>query len=176
VGKVPDLRHRADEFPGSHVSNVMRKFTFPLARVIDWRQTQLRIEESSLARLHAELRGIETCLAEMRAAREQSENAILTAGSVTGAELRDFDAFKKASKVEFEKLTKAAADSRKRIATQIEVLSRKRRDLRLLENLRHRKLDAWRADLEREIDNEATELYLASIASRGWIDQSQRRK
>jgi hypothetical protein len=93
-----------------------------------------------------------------------------------GTELRDLDAFKKASKAEFEKLTKAAVDSRKRIATQIEVLSRKRRDFRLLENLRARKLGAWRADLEREIDNEAAELYLASVASRGWIDQSQRRK
>jgi flagellar biosynthesis chaperone FliJ len=154
----------------------MRKFAFPLARVMDWRQTQVRIEEAALERLHAELRGVEGGLAELRLSIEHSENAILTAGSVMGAELRDLDTFKKASKAEFEKLTKAAADSRKRIATQIEVVSRKRRDLRLLENLRQRKLDTWRADLEREIDNEATELYLVSIASRGRIDQSQRRK
>jgi hypothetical protein len=143
---------------------------------MDWRQTQVRIEEAALERLHAELRGIEACLAELCLSREQSEKAILTAASVMGTELRDLDAFKKASKAEFEKLTKAAVDSRKRIATQIEVLSRKRRDFRLLENLRARKLGAWRADLEREIDNEAAELYLASVASRGWIDQSQRRK
>ena len=138
---------------------------------MDWRRTQVRIEEAALDRLHVELRGIEACLAEMRLSKEQSENAILTAASVMGAELRDLDVFKTASKAEFEKLTKAAADSRTRIAAQIEVLSRKRRDLRLLENLRHSKLDAWRADLEREIDNEAAELYLVSIASRGRIDQ-----
>jgi flagellar export protein FliJ len=154
----------------------MRKFAFPLARVMDWRQTQVQLEVAALERLYAELRGVEASLAEIRLAIEQSENAILTAGSVMGSELRDLDAFKKASKAEFEKLTKAAADCRKRIATQIEVLSRKRRDFRLLENLRERKLDAWRADLEREIDKEATELYLASIASRGRIDQSERRK
>lgn len=154
----------------------MKKFAFPLERVMDWRQTQVRIEGVKLERLHAELRGIEASLEEMRYNREQSAKAILSAASVLGAELINLDAFRKASNVELEKLTKAEAESRKRIAAQIEVLSRKRRDLRLLENLRQRKLEVWRADLDREIDNEATELYLASIASRGWIDRGQRTK
>jgi len=64
--------------------------------------------------------------------------------------------------VECAKLGVASAESRKRIALQLQVVIRKRRDVLLLENLHRRKLDAWKIDLDREIDREAAELYLSS--------------
>jgi flagellar export protein FliJ len=146
--------------PGS-----MRKFAFRLAQVMDWRKTQVQIEETALEILHAELRGLETRLAETRAAREQAAKAPPQGTSVTGAELAALDRFRKAAAVECVKLAAAVEESRRRIAAQLQVLIRKRRDFRLLENLRKAKLDAWKADLGREIDREAAELHLGSFAS-----------
>jgi flagellar export protein FliJ len=145
----------------------MKKFAFPLARVMEWRETQVRIEETALEILQAELHGLETRLTETRAAREHAVKAPPVGGFVTGAELGAFDRFRKAAAVECVKLAEAAAESRQRTAAQLQVVIRKRRDLRLLEKLRQRKLDAWKADLEREIDREASELHLAARESAG---------
>jgi flagellar export protein FliJ len=145
-----------------HEPGVMKNFAFPLARVMDWRRTQVRIEETALEILQVELHGIETRLAETRAARAQAVKTPPVGGSVTGAELSALDRFRKAAAVECVKLAEVAAESRRRIASQLQVVIRKRRDLRLLEKLRQHKLDAWKADLEREIDREAAELHLVS--------------
>jgi hypothetical protein len=51
----------------------MRKFRFPLDRVMDWRRTQARIEEAKLEQLHGEVRGIEARQAELNGQRTQSE-------------------------------------------------------------------------------------------------------
>jgi flagellar biosynthesis chaperone FliJ len=143
----------------------MKTFAFPLSRVMDWRQTQVQIETATLERLHAELRGLETRITETRAAAEQSEKALLAAESIMGEDLFALDRFKKAAVVECAKLARAAAESRQRISAQLDVVIRKRQDFRLLEKLRQRKLEAWKADLGREIDREAGELYLARLAA-----------
>jgi flagellar export protein FliJ len=144
----------------------MKKFAFPLARVMEWREAQVRIAESALEILQAELRGLETRLAETREARQQAVKAPPVGDSMTGAELAALDRFRKAAAVDCVKLADAVSQSRQRISAQLQVVIRKRRDLRLLEMLRQRKLDSWKADLEREIDSEAAELHLARLGRR----------
>jgi flagellar export protein FliJ len=139
----------------------MHKFNFPLARVLDWRRTQLQVEETTLEHLHAGLRALETRLQEVLLEREQAGRLILAAGSATGAELAELDSFKQASAVECTKLAASAAAARQRIAAQLPIVIWKRRDVKLLDLLRTRKLETWTAGLAREIDREAAELYLA---------------
>ena len=143
----------------------MKKFEFPLARVLDWRRTQVQIQEGKLERLYAELRAIETSLQHMQREREQSGQALLVGGSVMGAELAALDTFKKAAAVECAKLADQAAASRKRIGAQLQVVIQKRRDVKLLDHLRARKLEAWNTELARDIDREASELHLAKFAA-----------
>ncbi len=139
----------------------MQRFTFPLARVLDWRRTQVQVEESKLQRLHAERHGMEARLHEIRSTREQAAREMVAAGSATGGELAALDNFRRASAVECAKLAESAAAAHKRIAAQLQIVIQKRRDLKLLELLHSRKLDTWNADLAREIDQEASELHLA---------------
>ena len=87
----------------------MKKFTFPLGRVLDWRRTQLRVEETRIERMYAELRDIETRLQELLALRAQSARALIARGSTTGAELAALDSFRKASAAECAKLAESAA-------------------------------------------------------------------
>jgi flagellar export protein FliJ len=139
----------------------MQKFIFPLARVLDWRRTQVRVEQSTLERLYAELHRIEARLRETHSTIQQAGRELIAAGSATGLELNALDHFRKASAIECAKLADSAAASRQRIAAQLQIVIQKRHDVKLLEHLLTRKLDAWNAEFAREIDNEASELHLA---------------
>jgi flagellar export protein FliJ len=147
----------------------MKKFAFPLSRVLDWRRTQLQIEETTLERFYVELRALETRLREARLEREESGRWLLAGGSVTGAELAALDRFKTASMMECARLAGSAAATRPRIAAQLQIVIQKRRDVKLLELLRARKLATWNLDLDRDIDREAAELHLAKFKRAGQI-------
>ena len=138
----------------------MKTFTFPLARVLDWRRTQVQLEETKLGHLHVQLRAIEARWEETRRVQEESLRALSRAGSVTGAELSAFDDFRKASAIECQKLSESAAAIRRLIAEQMQIVIRKRRDAKLLEHLRGQRYEAWTKEYERETDREASELHL----------------
>ena len=138
----------------------MKKFAFPLARVLDWRQTQAQIEESKLAQMYSELRAIEMQIGQLRAERAQAEAQILAAKSATGSELAALDSFKHASAAAESRLAAAAAVARQRAASQLQAVIQKKRDVKTLENLRERQQQAWNVEKGREIDREAGELHL----------------
>jgi hypothetical protein len=138
----------------------MKKFVFPLRRVLDWRRTQTTLEEQKLARLHAELRAIEDRIAHARLERSDSERA-LAQGGATGAELAALDSFKKAVAAECSRLETMAEAGRRKIQRQMEAIAAKRRDTRLLENLEQRKLAAWKLEFARELESQAEESHQA---------------
>jgi len=139
----------------------MKQFTFPLNRVMDWRRAQTRIEESRLQRLLAEARGIDAREASLNEERAASERALLAGPAVTGFELAALDAFQRYTETERGRIAHARADCGRRIAAQLDVVNVKRREVRLLEKLKERRLRTWQEELGREIDREADEAYLA---------------
>lgn len=144
----------------------MKNFQFPLASVLDWRRTRVRIEEATLERLYAELRDLEAAVARVQSEQAQSEKALLAAGSAMGAELAALDRFKRWAATEGARLRELSAGCQKRIAAQMETVVQKRRDVRLLERFHERKLTEWKQDLAREIDQQAEELNLGRLAGR----------
>ena len=143
----------------------MKKFAFPLARVLDWRQMQVKIEQSKLQHIYAELQGVEARIDLIQRERAACETAIMAARSATGLELAALDNFKHASEDERKKLERLAEQVRKRIGAQLELIAVKQRDARLLEMLRDRKLLEWHTTLSRQVDAEAGELHLLGRAS-----------
>ncbi|HTS78612.1 MAG TPA: hypothetical protein VMG40_20545 [Bryobacteraceae bacterium] len=139
----------------------MKKFEFSLGRALDWRETLARVEESKLERLYAELRAIESSEAALDQERSRSENAIAHGASHQGSELRAFDAFRRYAVAEYTRLEQRRAECMKRIAAQIQAVAARRRDVRLLENLKHKRLLNWRRGLDREIETQAGENFLA---------------
>jgi hypothetical protein len=144
----------------------MKKFHFPLAQAMEWRRTSLRLEESKLEALYAELAGTQTRVAKLREAQTLAGKTLTEAASITGAELTRLDAFAQAAKLELARLQEASANCRKRIAAQMDAVIHRRRDLRLLERLHERKLAEWKADFARELDKEAEELHLSKFSAR----------
>jgi flagellar biosynthesis chaperone FliJ len=138
----------------------MKKFSFPLGRVMDWREAQARIEESKLEGLFAELRAIDMQEAALLQEREAAEQWVAARGA-TGIELDRLGQFRRYSVAEHTRLEKIRSDCAHRIAAQIQVVASKRRDVRLLERLKHHKSMAWNRNLSREIDAQADEAFLA---------------
>jgi hypothetical protein len=139
----------------------VKKFAFPLSRVMSWRQTLAQVEEGKLQILYAELGAIESKEAAIRAERERSEKAVLAANSVTGFELATLDAFRRFAVAEHTRLEQRRADCAKRIVAQVQVVAHKRRDVRLLKHLRDNRLKTWKRALDREVDMQADEAYLS---------------
>lgn len=141
----------------------MKKFNFPLARVMDFRRMQARVEEIKLEALYAELRAIDTREVALIQQRVQSEKALKAAASVTGFDLELFDTYRQAMKEEQKRMDKARADCRKRIDAQLQVLMVKHREVKLLEHLKDRRFEKWEKEMFKEIDQQADEAYLAKF-------------
>lgn len=138
----------------------MKKFTFPLNRVKDFRQLQARIEEIKLEALYAELRAIDTREVALIQNRVEAEKDLRAAKSVTGLELETFSSFQAASNQEQKRMDAARANCRGRIDKQMAVVTLKRRDVRLLEKLKEQRFEAWEKDMFKELDQQAEDLYL----------------
>lgn len=139
----------------------MKKFTFPLGRVMDWRAMLARIEESKLEQIYAELRAIDSRLGELARERTEAERALQGKKSAMGAELAAHDAFRRFLFAERNRLEGERAGVQQRIAAQMQIVAKKRRDVKLLEGLKDQRLAKWRAEFGREIDAQAEESHLA---------------
>jgi flagellar biosynthesis chaperone FliJ len=139
----------------------MKRFQFPLSRVKDWRAVQVRVEESKLQTLYAELRAIDSKKTALLSARAESEQALLASPSATSQELSALDAFRRHVVAESTRLEHARMDCQKRLSAQMKIVAGKRRDVRLLDRLKDDRLQAWQSAYAREIDAQAGEAYLA---------------
>jgi DNA-binding HxlR family transcriptional regulator len=138
----------------------VKKFTFPLNRVKDFRQLQARLEEIKLEALYAELRALDTREVALIQSRVQAEKHLRAAKSLTGLELETFSSFQSASKEEQKRMDAARANCRGRIDKQVAIVTLKRRDVRLLEKLKEQRFEAWEKDMFKELDQQAEDLYL----------------
>jgi flagellar export protein FliJ len=141
----------------------MKKFAFPLERVMDFRRMQARLEEIKIEALYAELRAIDTREVALIAQKAQSEKALRTEKSVTGFDLELFATFREAMTEELKRMDKARVDCRKRIDAQLAVLTAKRREVRLLEKLKDQRFEKWEREMFKEIDQQAEEAYLSKL-------------
>jgi flagellar export protein FliJ len=139
----------------------MKKFAFPLGRVMDFRRMQARMEEVKLEGLYAELRAMDTREVALIQQKTESEKALRAAPSVTGFDLQLFSEFSTAMKEELKRMDKARADCRKRIDAQLAVVTAKRRDVKLLEHLKEKRHEKWEKEMFKEVDAQAEEAYLA---------------
>jgi flagellar export protein FliJ len=139
----------------------VKKFTFRLDRVMDWRRTQARIEQAKLERLFGELRNIDAREDALRVQRAESEMAMIAESATTGFALAALATFQRFAVTETIRLGTKRQECRRRIAAQMQVMADKRRDVRLLERLREDRFKTWQTELGRESDRQADEAFLA---------------
>lgn len=143
----------------------MKKFRFPLARVREWRESQVQLEEARLAGLLFKRQALDERRAEafaqgLRAAEQARRDG------VTGAELMTLGGFHRALRARLDRLTGERRACEEQIEAQRAALVAARRRHKLLENLERRRRRAWEAEAARAAESEAGDLHLAGMVRR----------
>jgi len=139
----------------------MKKFNFPLDRVLDWRRSQARMEESKLEQIYGELRRLEIREKSLLEERARSQKHLATIPAASSEELAAFDSFHGHLREECLRLDNQRNECRTRIDAQIQIVTLRRRDVRLLEKLKEKQHGNWTAEFNREIEQQAAEAALA---------------
>ncbi len=141
----------------------MKKFTFSLERVLAWRHTQTRLEEAALDRLHAESRQLAQRRTELDHSVKDAGNSLLQNPSMTAIEIAALEHYRFASAAQAAEIATLRAELEQKIDHQNRVVADRRRDARLLERLRERKLEEWHSHLEKEVEQMAEESHISRV-------------
>ena len=139
----------------------MKAFRFPLERVLDWRQMQLGMERSKIQTIANRIQQLDNRRRTLAAERSLAEREVLQATTLEGQDLARIAAFQ--LHVGNEELTIAETRGKceHELTAQREKLIEAQRQVKLLQNLRDKRLTRWSADLAREQEQFAGEAYLA---------------
>jgi hypothetical protein len=139
----------------------MTTFRFPLQRVLDWRRTQLEIEEARYKQQAAELAGLDRSRAEVEAEGVRSEIQVRKWNPVAGHDLGALDAFRRRVKAREAEIARLRVICAHKLGEQRRVMLDARRRCRLLERLEERRVTEWKAACDHELEELAGESYLA---------------
>lgn len=134
----------------------MKRFRFPLDRVLDVRRMQARLEEEALHKLHA----ARTMLLERLGAVNQASAASY---SVPLEQQRDAPSYRRYLAGQARRLQGDLSQLQAQIASQQAKLAEARRRSELLERLRERRLAEWNAAFARELDELAADAHRARL-------------
>lgn len=139
----------------------MKRFAFPLEGALRWRQRRLELQESRLRSLAAERDAIRERIGQIGQARRRAEQELLGQASIRAEELAALEAYRLRLARERVRLQQAETDCEGRLAAQRERVLEARRDVRLIEKLKERRLAEWQAEADRELEALAAEVFLA---------------
>lgn len=139
----------------------MKRFHFGLERVRQWRDKQVALEEARLERLFAEKAMLEDQRTNLKREALESATAVKSARSITAAELARADDFNRYVIAQRAVLAAKLSNCDSRIAQQQRTVMEARRQFELLEKLKSNQWQKWNTELNREIEAEAGDLYLA---------------
>ena len=121
------------------------------------------MEESGLHRLHSELRVLDGRRAALESEQAASRRAIVAAQEISADSLHQHDAFRRYAARQHAILAAERTATERKIEVQLGKVLEARRKLELLKRLRAKRLAAWTADLDRELEQQAAEAHLSRI-------------
>jgi len=141
--------------------NAMKKFRFPLDKLLRYRRSRLAERQAELEKLLAGRAQVERCLA----ALEQEEQLVMDSlrrMPVLGADdLASADQFRRYAVAESARLLREVSEFASRIEAARQAVVDARREVEILERLRERRLNAWRQEVDRETEQQIAELVVA---------------
>jgi len=138
----------------------MRAFLFPLRRVLNWRNTQLEIEENRLRGLVAVREQLALEAVQLEMAQSRAEQSVRESAAVWAGDLWALAGYRQRLIAQ----RAALAERRKACAQQIETQRQKvleaQRQCRLLEKIEERRRGEWQREADRELETLASESFL----------------
>lgn len=139
----------------------MKRFTFRLARVRDFRRQQLELEEAKLQALIAERRSLETEASRLESETSETRRSLMVTSAAVAQDLIVADLYLRHLAAEKKRHDGKVADWRARVRKQEDAITEARRHVKLLDKLEAKQLREWQAGFDREQEHLSAELYLA---------------
>ena len=150
----------------------MKRFHFPLDRVMEWRDRRAESERMQLQRLH----NLRASLASSRAELEAvvaSNRVVPPGGDLTSAcDLHQLAAYVEGMRRREQLLRVQEGECHQAVTRQTEICLNADRDHKLLVKLRDRRLASWTSELDRETEHAAAESWLAGRARSGALGKN----
>ncbi len=139
----------------------MKKFRFPLEKLLNYRRGRLSAEQARLERLLAEQAAVER----RRAALEREERLVMESlrrlPVLFSSDLAAAEGFRRFAAAECVRLLSEAGMLASRIEAQKNAVLSARREVEILERLREKRLHDWRAEIDKEMEQQVAELVVA---------------
>jgi hypothetical protein len=139
----------------------MKSFRFRLERVLSWRGAQLTVAETKAQQLLGGLCTTNEAMADVVEHRAAAQTAVGRAASISGAELAAFEASRVWAIREEKRLAARSLMLRQSIEVQNLCVTEARRGVKLIERLKARKHESWKAGADHELDDLAAESAIA---------------
>lgn len=139
----------------------MTAFRFRLQKVMEWRKTQMELEEARYRQQIAALAALDRGRAELEADGIRTEAEVRSWNPVTARELSALADYRGYLRQRESALAAQRVECVKRVAAQQAALLEARRRYRLLERLKERGLETWTRERDRELEQLAGEAFLA---------------
>jgi len=140
----------------------MPAYQFSLRRVLEWRRTQLGLEEGKLRQLAAGIQELVLAAARVDLAKGRAEQAVSQAPAVEAGDLWALAAYRQRLIAELQALAARKKAAEQRLAEQRQRVLEAQRQCRLLEKLEERRRAEWGRAADRELENLAAESFLAA--------------
>ena len=144
----------------------MTSFHFPLQKALDWRRTQLDLAEARLRQQLAALADLDRARAELEAPGRRTEVAVREFHPLAGGDLSALGSFRLLVKVRERELAAKRVECQTELAVRQTALVEARRRCRLIEKLKERRWAEWQAARDRELEELASDSYLAQWTRR----------
>jgi flagellar export protein FliJ len=138
------------------------KFQFSLEKVLRWRSVELTGEEAKLKALVQEQLHLQTLLAEVSAERSKLISSLGTMPDLRGDDLRTLTACGLRLRRNAETLAQHLLRCGRDLAKQRKKYSEAKRRVRLLEELRDRRMQEWKYEESAQLEELASESFLAN--------------
>lgn len=139
----------------------MKSFRFRLEHVLSWRGTQLSLAEARVEFLTGSLRATDEAIVAVVAGRASAQVTLGPAAMVSGADLGVLEASRVWAIREEKRLTARITELQQSLEVQNRCVVEARRGVKLVERLKERKYEGWKAEADREIDELAAESAIA---------------
>jgi hypothetical protein len=139
----------------------MRAFEFPLRQALQWRRSQLELEENKLRRLAASLDELALAAVRLDLVKGRAEGAVRQAPLVDAGDLWALAAYRQRLLAELRALALRRLACEREVAAQRQKVLEAQRQCRLLEKLEQRRLAEWQRAADSELESLAAESFLA---------------
>jgi hypothetical protein len=144
----------------------MRAFDFPLRQALNWRHTQLELQENQLRQLASTLEEIALAAVRVDLVKSRAEVAVRQSAVVEAGDLWALAAYRRRLIAELQALSLRRVACEQQVAAQRQKVLEAQRQCRLLEKLEQRRRAEWQREADKETESLAAESFLARWKSR----------